>query len=209
MKTFQQIESARVVPVVVIEDIKDALPTADALSAGNINVMEITLRTRFGLDSILAVSESRPDMLVGAGTVLSLDQCKGCVDVGAEFIVTPGFEKNIVSWCVKNDVPVYPGCVTPTEIMYALEFGLEVVKFFPANVYGGLSAIKALSGPFGSMRFIPTGGIDNNNLKDYISSPATYAAGGSWLCNKKDIAAGRFGEITGLCRQAYDIAHKC
>lgn len=207
MKTFQQVELTRIVPVVVIEDIRDALPTADALSAGNINIMEITLRTRFGLDSISAVSKSRPDMLVGAGTVLSLDQCKKCVDAGAEFIVTPGFDKNIVSWCVKNDVPVYPGCVTPTEIMYALEFGLDVVKFFPANVYGGLSAIKALSGPFGNMRFIPTGGIDNKNLKDYISSTAIYAVGGSWLCSKKDIAGRRFAEITELCRQAYEIAH--
>jgi 2-dehydro-3-deoxyphosphogluconate aldolase/(4S)-4-hydroxy-2-oxoglutarate aldolase len=208
MKTFQKINSIGIVPVVVIEDIEKAIPVADALAAGGINVMEITLRTKCGLDAIEAVTKNRQDMLVGAGTVLTLEQCKKCVDSGAKFIVSPGFEEKIVSWCVRNGVDVFPGCVTPTEIMYALKYGLEVVKFFPANVYGGLTALKSLSGPFGNIRFIPTGGIDEKNLKEYISSPAVFAVGGSWLCSKSDIAAGNFNKITELCKQALSIARK-
>ena len=194
-----------VVPVVVLDDAKDAVPTAKALLAGGVNVMEITFRTAAAADSIKAVSENCPEMLVGAGTVVTLDQCKQALECGAKFIVSPGFDPEVVSWCVERNVPITPGCVTPTEIMAAMKLGLNVVKFFPAGVYGGLNAMKALSAPFGGVKFIPTGGVDAKNLKEYLKAPFVYAVGGSWLCPKKEIAAGNFGAITALCKEASQI----
>lgn len=152
-------------------------------------------------------------MLVGAGTVITLEQCKKAVACGAKFIVAPGYSEEVVSWCVENNVAITPGCVTPTEIMAAMSHGLKVVKFFPANVYGGLSAMKALSGPFGGIKFIPTGGVNDKNLAEYISAPFIHAVGGSWLCAKADIAAHNFDKITSLCKEArktalgFEIAH--
>ena len=194
-----------VVPVVVLDDAKDAVPTANALLAGGVNVMEITFRTAAAADSIKAVAESCPKMLVGAGTVVTLDQCKNALGYGAKFIVSPGFDQEVVSWCVERNVPITPGCVTPTEIMAAMKLGLNVVKFFPAGVYGGLKAMKALSAPFGSVRFIPTGGVDAKNLKEYLEAPFVHAVGGSWLCPKKEIATGNFDAITALCKEASQI----
>lgn len=194
-----------VVPVVVLDDAKDAVPTANALLAGGVNVMEITFRTAAAADSIKAVAESCPKMLVGAGTVVTLDQCKNALGYGAKFIVSPGFDPEVVSWCVERNVPITPGCVTPTEIMAAMKLGLNVVKFFPAGVYGGLKAMKALSAPFGSVRFIPTGGVDAKNLKEYLEAPFVHAVGGSWLCPKKEIATGNFDAITALCKEASQI----
>ena len=194
-----------VVPVVVLDDAKDAVPTANALLAGGVNVMEITFRTAAAADSIKAVAESCPEMLVGAGTVVTLDQCKQALECGAKFIVSPGFDPEVVSWCVERNVPITPGCVTPTEIMAAMKLGLNVVKFFPAGVYGGLKAMKALSAPFGSVRFIPTGGVDAKNLKEYLEAPFVHAVGGSWLCPKKEIATGNFDAITALCKEASQI----
>lgn len=194
---------AGVVPVVVLENAQDAVPTAKAMVAGGIDVMEITFRTAAAADSIKAVSENCPEMLVGAGTVVTLEQCKKAVASGAKFIVAPGFDEEVVRWCVENNVPVTPGCVTPTEIMAAMKLGLKVVKFFPAGVYGGLSAMKALSGPFGGIKFIPTGGVNAQNLAEYISAPFIHAVGGSWVCPKADISAGNFEKITALCREAH------
>ena len=194
---------AGVVPVVVLENAKDAVPTAKAMVAGGIDVMEITFRTAAAADSIKAVSENCPEMLVGAGTVVTLEQCKKAVASGAKFIVAPGFDEEVVRWCVENNVPVTPGCVTPTEIMAAMKLGLKVVKFFPAGVYGGLPAMKALSGPFGGIKFIPTGGVNAQNLAEYISAPFIHAVGGSWVCPKADISAGNFEKITALCREAH------
>ena len=164
MDILQRLGNAGVVPVVVIEDAKDAVPTAKALLSGGIDVMEITFRTAAAADSIKAVADGCPDMLVGAGTVITLDQCKQAVECGAKFIVSPGFDEEVVRWCVDNGVAVTPGCVTPTEITAAMKLGLKVVKFFPANVYGGLTALKALSAPFGGVKFIPTGGVNDKNL---------------------------------------------
>ena len=195
-------------PVVVLDDAKDAIPTARALLAGGVDVMEITFRTAAAADSIKAVAESCPDMLVGAGTVITLEQCKKAVECGAKFIVSPGFDEEVVRWCVENGVAVTPGCVTPTEIMAAMKLGLNVVKFFPANVYGGLTAMKSLSGPFGGIRFIPTGGVDAKNLKEYLEAPFVHAVGGSWLCPKKEIAAGNFDAVTALCREASEIVRE-
>ena len=205
MNTADRMRRTGIVPVVVLDDAKDAVPTANALLAGGVSVMEITFRTAAAADSIKAVSENCPEMLVGAGTVVTLDQCKQALECGAQFIVSPGLDPEVVSWCVERNVPITPGCVTPMEIMAAMKLGLNVVKFFPAGVYGGLKAMKALSAPFGGIKFIPTGGIDAKNLKEYLEAPFVHAVGGSWLCPKKEIAAGNFNAVTALCREASEI----
>lgn len=205
MDVLDRLKRSGVVPVVVLDDAKDAVATAKALLAGGVDVMEITFRTAAAADSIHAVSESCPDMLVGAGTVITLEQCKQAVARGAKFIVAPGFDQEVVSWCVERHIPVAPGCVTPSEIMAAMKLGLNVVKFFPAGVYGGLKAMKSLSAPFGGVAFIPTGGVDEKNLKEYLEAPFVHAVGGSWLCPKKEVAAGNFDAITALCREASQI----
>lgn len=213
MDVLTRLSNCGVVPVVVISDAKDALPTAQAMLAGGVDVMEITLRTAAGLDAIRAVAQGCPEICVGAGTVLTLEQAKAAVEAGAKFIVCPGFDAELVRWCVDNGVAVTPGCVTPTEITQALAMGLKVLKFFPANVYGGLPAMKALSGPFGDVKFIPTGGVSDKNLSEYVSVPYVHAVGGSWLCAKADIDAGNFEKITRLCKEAretalgYEFAH--
>ena len=213
MDVLKRLAQSGVVPVVVLEDAKDAVPTAKAMLAGGIDVMEITFRTAAAADSIKAVAQECPDMVVGAGTVINLEQCKLAVESGAKFIVSPGYDEETVAWCCDNGIPVTPGCVTPTEIMMALKHGLKVLKFFPANVYGGLSAIKSLAGPFGGVKFIPTGGVNAQNLAEFISSPYIHAVGGSWICPKADIAAGNFDKITALCKEArktllgFEVAH--
>ena len=202
MNAMEKLAACGVVPVVVLERAEDAVPTARAMAAGGIDVMEITFRTAAAADAIRAVSQQCPDMLVGAGTVITLEQCRTAVGCGAKFIVSPGYDEEVVAWCVEHDIPVTPGCVTPTEIMSAMKQGLKTVKFFPANIYGGLGAIKALSGPFGEMRFIPTGGVGMSNLAEFIRSPFIHAVGGSWVCPKAEIAAHDFERITELCREA-------
>ena len=206
MDILEKLSNAGVVPVVVIEHADDAVPTAKALLAGGIDVMEITFRTAAARDAIAAVAKECPDVLPGAGTVLNLKQCKAAVEAGAKFIVSPGYNEEVVSWCIENHVAVLPGCVTPTEITAAIAQGLRIVKFFPANVYGGLNAMKSLSGPFSDIKFIPTGGVSAENLAEYISAPFVHAVGGSWLCTKADITAHNFGKITALCKEARKIA---
>ena len=202
MNVLERMKNAGVVPVVVIDDAKDAVPCAKALLAGGIDVMEITFRTAAAPDAIKAVAEECPEMLVGAGTVLNLDQCKLALEMGAKFIVSPGFDAGVVGYCMENEIAVTPGCVTPTEITAAVNMGLKVIKFFPANVYGGLSAMKNLSAPFGGVKFLPTGGVNTANIKEYIDAPFIHAVGGSWVCPKADIAAGNFEKITALCKEA-------
>lgn len=213
MKYTERLGNNAVVPVVVLDDVKNAVPTAKALLAGGIDVMEITLRTAAALDSIKAVARECPEMLVGAGTVVNVDQAKAVVDAGAKFIVSPGFDTKIVQWCIENDITVTPGCVTPTEIMAALQLGVNIVKFFPANVYGGLNAMKNLSGPFGEVKFIPTGGVNSQNIGEYTAEPFIHTVGGSWVCAKADIASQNFEKITALCKEAvakslgFELAH--
>lgn len=197
-----------VIPVVVLDTAEQAVPAAQALLAGGVSVMEITFRTAAAAESIRAVSAQCPQMLVGAGTVVTLEQCKLAVNCGARFIVSPGFDEQLVRWCVENAIPVLPGCVTPTEIMAAMRLGLSVVKFFPAGIYGGLKAMQALSAPFGDVTFIPTGGVDAKNLREYLQAPFVHAVGGSWLCTKADLAAGNFEKITALCREASQIVQE-
>ncbi|MER2151158.1 MAG: bifunctional 4-hydroxy-2-oxoglutarate aldolase/2-dehydro-3-deoxy-phosphogluconate aldolase [Candidatus Limivicinus sp.] len=213
MDVLSRMAAAGVVPVVVLDKAEDAVPTARAMLAGGIDVMEITFRTAAAADSIRAVAAEVPEMLVGAGTVINLEQCKLAVDCGAKFIVSPGYDEETVAWCVENGIPVTPGCVTPTEIMMAKKHDLKVLKFFPANVYGGLKALKSLSGPFPGTTFIPTGGVNNENIGEFISSPIIHAVGGSWTVPKKEINEGNFGKITQLCAEArkavlgFELAH--
>ena len=206
MDVLTRLANSIVVPVVVIDDAKDAVPTAKAMAAGGVDTMEITFRTACAPEAIRAVADNCPDILVGAGTVITLEQCKKAVEMGAKFIVSPGFDPEVVSWCVENGIPVTPGCVTPTEIMAAMKQGLSVVKFFPANVYGGLKALKNLSAPFGGMKFLPTGGVSNDNIKEFIDAPFVHAVGGSWVCPKAEIAAGNWDKITRLCVDARKAA---
>ena len=206
MTALERFARAGVVPVVVLDDAKDAVATANAMLAGGVDVMEITFRTAAAPDAIRAVSENCPDMLVGAGTILTLEQCKKALQMGAQFIVSPGFDPEVVAYCVENNIPITPGCVTPTEITAALKMGLKVVKFFPANVYGGLNAMKNLAAPFVGIKFLPTGGVNAGNIREYIDSPFILAVGGSWVCPKADISAGNFGKITALCAEARQAA---
>jgi 2-dehydro-3-deoxyphosphogluconate aldolase/(4S)-4-hydroxy-2-oxoglutarate aldolase len=195
-----------VVPVVVLEKAEDAVPTARAMAAGGVDTMEITFRTACAPEAIKAVAENCPEVLVGAGTVLNLEQAKLAVEMGAKFIVSPGFSEEVVAWCVENGIPVTPGCVTPTEIMAALKHGLKVIKFFPANVYGGLNAMKNLAAPFVGIKFLPAGGVNASNIREYIDAPFIHAVGGSWVCPKADISAGNWDKITTLCREARQAA---
>lgn len=196
---MEQIEQSGVVPVAVIDEASRAVPLAQAMLAGGVDVVEVTFRTAAAPDSIRQISRCCPDMLVGAGTVLTLEQCQLAVACGARFIVSPGFNRSVVTWCVEHGIPVVPGCVTPTEITEALECGIDVVKFFPSNICGGLSAMKALSGPFAGVKFIPTSGVNAGNVAEFVAAPFVFAAGGSWVCPRDDIMAGNFEKITGLC----------
>jgi 2-dehydro-3-deoxyphosphogluconate aldolase/(4S)-4-hydroxy-2-oxoglutarate aldolase len=210
---LKRLHESGVVPVAVIENAEDAVPTANALLAGGMDVIEITFRTAAAPESIRAVSRECPSMLVGAGTVTNVEQCIQAVELGANFIVSPGFDEETVQWCVKNGITITPGCVTPTEIMKAIKLGLKVLKFFPSNVYGGLGAMRTLSGPFGGVKFIPTGGVNADNLSEYVNAPFVHAVGGSWLCTKGDITSGNFERITALCCEArktvlgFELAH--
>ena len=205
MNALERLRNAGVVPVVVLDRAEDAVPVARAMLAGGVDVMEITFRTAAAAEAIRNVAAECPEMLVGAGTVLTVEQCEKAVALGAKFIVSPGFDAEIVDWCVERGIAVAPGCVTPTEIMAALKRGLSVVKFFPAGIYGGLKAMKALAAPFGQVKFIPTGGVSADNLAEYAAAPFVHAVGGSWLCPKADVAAGNFVRVTELCAQSRRI----
>ena len=202
MDVLSRLAKSIIVPVVVLDKKEDAVPTAKAMAAGGVDTMEITFRTACAPEAIKAVAENCPDVLVGAGTIVNLEQCKLAVEMGAKFIVSPGFSEEIVAWCVENNIPVVPGCVTPTEIMSALKHGLKMVKFFPANVYGGLNAMKNLSAPFVGLKFLPTGGVNAANIKEYVDAPFIHAVGGSWVCPKNEISAGNWEKITQLCLEA-------
>lgn len=206
MGILEQMRRTGLVPVVVLEKKEDAIRTAKALLAGDIDLMEITFRTDAAEDSIREVTQQVPGMTVGAGTVLTVDQAERAVAAGAQFIVSPGFDEDVVNWCIEKNIPIIPGCVTPTEIMRAMAFGLKTVKFFPANIYGGLPAMKALSAPFPGISFVPTGGVDQENMESYLSESFILAVGGSWLCTKKDIASGQFEKITELAQAAHRVA---
>jgi len=205
MTFFDKAFETGIVPVVVLNNVEDAVPLADALLKGGIDFMEITFRTECAAECISVISREVPDMNVGAGTVPNVEQAKLAVESGAKFIVSPGLDETTVKWALENNIPVIPGCVTPTEIMKAIGLGLNVVKFFPADVYGGIKAIKALSAPFGQVKFLPTGGVSEANLSEFASNKSVIAVGGSWVCKKDDILNHDWEKITMLSGNAVRI----
>ncbi len=192
----------KVVPVVVLEDAKDAIPLAGALSNGGLKCAEITFRTEAAEESIRLMSNHFPDMLIGAGTVLTTEQVDKAVAAGAKFIVSPGFNPKVVQYCIDKDIVIVPGVTNASGIEQALTFGLEVVKFFPAEASGGLNAIKALAGPFPRLKFMPTGGINENNIEEYLSFSKIVACGGTWMVKESLIKNGEFEKIEELTREA-------
>lgn len=186
----------QVIPVVVISDEKETIEILSKLREGGINCAEITFRTACAKEAIAIGTKAFEDMNIGAGTVINAEQAKSAVQAGAKFIVSPGFSDEVARYCTDEKIPYYPGCVTPTEIMRALSYGLNVVKFFPAGVYGGLKAMKALSAPFPQVRFIPTGGVDLSNLKEYLDFDKVYAVGGSFMMK---------GDIVKNCKEIVKI----
>ena len=205
MTFSEKVFETGIVPVVVLNNVEDAVPLAGALLKGGIDFMEITFRTECAAECISVISKEVPDMTVGAGTVLNVEQAKLAVDCGAKFIVSPGLDEATVKWAIENDIPVIPGTVTPTEIMKAICLGLKVVKFFPADVYGGIQAIKALSAPFGQVKFLPTGGVSEANLNEFAANKSVIAVGGSWVCKKDDIINHDWEKITMLSENAVKI----
>ncbi len=205
MSFSEKVFEAGIVPVVVLNNVEDAVPLARALLKGGICFMEITFRTECAADCISVISKEVPEVIVGAGTILNVDQAKTAVECGAKFIVSPGIDEETVRWAIENDIPVIPGAVTPTEIMKAISLGLKNVKFFPADVYGGIKAIKALSAPFGQVKFLPTGGVSEANLADFIGNKSVCAVGGSWVCKKDDVLVHDWDKITALAANAVKI----
>ena len=181
MTITEKIQSLKVVPVVVIKDINDTIPTLKALSEGGLPVAEITFRTACAADAIRLGVKEFPDMLIGAGTVINAEQANAAIDCGAKFIVGPGFAASVAEVCRERGVLYLPGCVTPTEIITAISYGVEIVKFFPCSNFGGLGTIKALSAAFPAMKFMPTGGISEDNILEYLAFDKIIACGGSWM----------------------------
>ncbi len=203
-EVLQKFEKLGLIPVVKIDDAKDAAPLAKALCEGGLPVAEVTFRTDAAHDAIKAMTDAFPQMLVGAGTVLTTAQVDSAISAGAKFIVSPGLNPKVVSYCNQIGIPVTPGVTSPSEIEQALELGLEVVKFFPAEASGGLAKIKAMSAPYGGIRFMPTGGINANNLNDYLAFPKVIACGGSWMVPTDLINKGEFDKIAALTKEAVD-----
>ncbi len=187
-----------IIPVVTLSNVADAVPLARSLSEGGLPIMEITFRTDAALRAIETIAESGMDILLGAGTVLTVEQAKSAFDAGARFVVSPGLKKDVVEYCHTNDIAVFPGVLTPTEIGEAQSMGVGVVKFFPAEAAGGIAYLKAVSAPFTGMKFIPTGGIDETNIVAYMQIPSVLAVGGSWMVRKELIARQQFGEVMTL-----------
>jgi len=201
-EVLEKIGMLGIVPVVRIEHAKDALPLGKALLEGDLPIVEITFRTDAAKEAIRLLTQNYPELLVGAGTVLTIEQAKKAVEAGAKFIVSPGFNPNVVDYCLQNNMPVTPGVNSPSQIEMALEHGLQVLKFFPAESSGGVKFIKDMSGPYGSVNFIPTGGINITNLNTYLAEPNVYACAGSWMVSANLISEGKFTEITRLVREA-------
>lgn len=206
MTIEERFEDFGVVPVVVLDDVKDALPLAKALTEGGLPCAEVTFRTEAAEESIKVMAEAYPDMVVGAGTVLTIEQVDAAVKAGAKFIVSPGFDPEIVDYCLEKEIPIFPGCVTPSEVAQAVKRGLKVVKFFPAEPAGGVAMIKAMAAPYHQLRFMPTGGIGTQNLKDYLGFDKIICCGGSWMVKGDLIRNGEFEKICKLTKEAKELA---
>ena len=204
MKAYEEIleemGKSGIIPVVVIDNSDDAAGLGEALLEAGIRIIEITLRTKAGLEAIRKLKASGLDIRVGAGTVLTVEMAEKAAEAGASFLISPGFDGEVVAWAVKNEVPIFPGIATPSEIIQAMKFGLKAVKFFPAEAIGGTKLLKALAGPYPDLKFIPTGGISEKNIGEYMAIPSVAACGGSWICPARLIREHRFDEITEIGR---------
>ena len=206
---LEKIHELAIVPVVVLNDAKDAEPLAQALIEGGLPCAEVTFRTAAAEESIRRIAQAYPEMLVGAGTVLTTEQVDRAVAAGAKFIVSPGLNPKVVKYCVDRNIPITPGCSNPSDVEQALEFGLEVVKFFPAEQAGGLDYIKAIAAPYVDVQFMPTGGVNPENVRKYLSYNRIWACGGSWMVKGDLIKAGQFDKIRALTAEAVQIAKEC
>ena len=207
MKSIEErFAELKVVPVVVLNDVKDAAPLAKALVEGGLPCAEVTFRTDAAAESIRIMTEAYPDMLVGAGTVLTTEQVDRAVEAGAKFIVSPGFDPEIVDYCIEKNIPVFPGCISPSEVAQAVKRGLKIVKFFPAEQAGGLAMIKAMAAPYNMLKFMPTGGINTKNLKEYLACDKILCCGGSWMVKGDMVEAGEFEKIKKLTEEARALA---
>ncbi|MCL1842301.1 MAG: bifunctional 4-hydroxy-2-oxoglutarate aldolase/2-dehydro-3-deoxy-phosphogluconate aldolase [Defluviitaleaceae bacterium] len=203
---FEKLAQLRIVPVIVINDVEKAVPLADALCRGGLPCAEVTFRTAQAADAIRAITKAFPDMLVGAGTVLTPSQADEALDAGAKFMVAPGLNPDVVRHCASRGVPMLPGVCTPSEIEIGLSLGLDILKFFPAEAAGGINMLKALAAPYRKVQFVPTGGLTPANVRDYLAIKSVLACGGSWMVKDDLIAAGNFAEITRLTQEAVALA---
>lgn len=197
-----------VVPVVVLEDVKDAVPLAQALVEGGLPCAEVTFRTDAAEESIRIMTEKYPEMLVGAGTVLTTEQVDRAVAAGAKFIVSPGFDPEIVDYCIEKGITVTPGCVTPSEVAQGVKRGLKVLKFFPAEQFGGVATIKAMTAAYVGIKIMPTGGINPKNVREYLACDKIFACGGSWMVKGDLVKAGKFDEIQKMTADAAALVKK-
>lgn len=204
-KVLEELGGYGIVPVVVLNRVEDAKPLANALCEGGLKCAEVTFRTDAAEESIRVMTTEFPDMLVGAGTVLTIEQVDRAVAAGAKFIVSPGFDPEIVDYCIEKDIPVVPGCITPSEVAQGVKRGLEVVKFFPAEQAGGLAMLKAMAAPYTTMKFMPTGGISAKNLSEYLSFKKIIACGGSWMVKADLVDAGDYDRIIELTKEAVEL----
>ena len=202
---LKRIQKVGIVPVVVLEDAKDAAPLAKALIEGGLPCAEVTFRTACAEECIKIMHEEYPELLLGAGTVLTTEQVDRAVAAGAEFIVSPGFDPEVVDYCISKNILVLPGCITPSELAQAVKRGLKIVKFFPAEQFGGLSTIKALAAPYVGLQFMPTGGVSAKNVRDYLGYNRIVACGGSWMVKGDLVKAGDFAKIVELTKEAAEI----
>ncbi|MHA1255878.1 MAG: bifunctional 4-hydroxy-2-oxoglutarate aldolase/2-dehydro-3-deoxy-phosphogluconate aldolase [Promethearchaeota archaeon] len=208
MSIIDRIEKLKIIPVAVINNVEDALPLGNALLEAGLPVIEVTFRTAAAAESISILKKEKPDMLVGAGTVLKIEQLKNAVAAGAEFIVSPGFNPTVVDYCVNNDILIVPGLNSPTFIEWGLERGLNHFKFFPADISGGPRMLQLLAGPYPTVKFMPTGGINNTTIIEYLKLKNVFACGGSWIVKKDLIAEGKFDEITRLTSEVVSLVKK-
>jgi 2-dehydro-3-deoxyphosphogluconate aldolase/(4S)-4-hydroxy-2-oxoglutarate aldolase len=208
MDIFEKIKEFKIIPVATINKIEFALPLAKTLVESGLPLIEVTFRTNVAAEVIKILTESYPDLLVGAGTILKVEQVKKAVNAGTQFIVTPGFNPKVVDYCIKNQIPIIPGVNTPTMVEWALDRGLKTVKFFPANLSGGPEMLKSLAGPYPSVKFLPTGGINNDSLLSYLDLSNVIACGGSWIIKKDLIDEGNFEDIKKLIESGLSLLKK-
>jgi len=212
-KVLEKLGKIGLIPVAVLESAKDAVPLAQALSTGGIDTMEVTFRTDCAADAISLIKKQFANFLVGAGTILTVEQAEKAAEAGADYIVSPGFNAELVKWCTKHQIPVIPGCTTASEVQAAVAIGLSMLKFFPAATCGGVKSCANLAAPFQTVKFLPTGGINFDNFSDYVNRDYIHAIGGGWLCDKADIQAENWEKITQVAKESvkkllgFEVAH--